>query len=97
MRLDLFLKASRLCPRRSVAQMLCDAKLVYLNDRPAKSGLELKVRDVVHLELGSRAITVEVVRVPEGAVAAQDAADLYRIIAELRRPPEVLSWSPDQE
>ena len=97
MRLDKWLKVSRLIKRRTVAQAACDQHRVFVNDRPAKSGLELKVRDVVHLELGSRAITLEVVRVPEGAVAAQDAADLYRIIEEIRRPPEVLSWSPDEE
>ena len=97
MRLDKWLKVSRLIKRRAVAQMACDQHRVFVNDRPAKSALELKVSDVVHLELGSRALTVEVVRVPDGAVAAQDAADLYRIIEEIRRAPEVLEWFPEEE
>src|SRR5262245_9166219 len=97
MRLDKWLKVSRLLKRRTVAQMACDQHRVFVNDRPAKSALELKVDDVVHLELGSRAMTVQVVRVPDGAVPAQDAADLYRVIEEIRRPPEVLEWCPDEE
>ncbi len=96
MRLDKWLKVSRLIKRRTVAQMACDQHRVFVNDRPAKSAAELKVGDKVHLELGSRAITVEVLDVPAAAVAAQQAADLYRVIEEIRREPEVLEWSPDE-
>jgi ribosomal 50S subunit-recycling heat shock protein len=55
------------------------------------------VGDRVHLELGSRALTVQVLQVPDKAVPAQDAGDLYKVIEEIRRPPEVLEWSPDQD
>ena len=94
MRIDKWLKVSRLIKRRSVAQMACDQGRVFVNDRPAKPGVELKLGDKVHLELGSRAVTVEVKVVPEGAVPAQSAADLYAVIEEIRRPPEVLEWLP---
>src|SRR5271170_1789363 len=96
MRIDKWLKVSRLIKRRTVAQMACDQGRVFVNERPAKSALELKVGDKVHLELGSRAITVEVKSVPTGAVAVQEAPDLYDIIEEIRRPPEVLEWMPDE-
>ncbi|HEY9868483.1 MAG TPA: RNA-binding S4 domain-containing protein [Candidatus Obscuribacterales bacterium] len=96
MRLDKWLKVARLLKRRTVAQMACEQSRVFVNDRPAKSALEVKVGDRVHLELGSRALTVEVLRVPDKAVPAQDAAGLYTIIEEIRRPPEVLEWSPEQ-
>jgi ribosomal 50S subunit-recycling heat shock protein len=96
-RLDKWLKVSRLIKRRTVAQMACDQGRVFLNDRIAKSAHELKVGDKVHMELGSRAITVEVAAVPEKAVAAQDASKLYVLVEEIRRPPEVLEWLPDGE
>ena len=95
LRLDKWLKVSRLIKRRTVAQMACDQGRVFVNERQAKSGLELKIGDRVHLELGSRALTVNVVSVPDAAVAAQDASGLYEILEEIRRPPEVLEWMPD--
>ncbi|MCC6977408.1 MAG: RNA-binding S4 domain-containing protein [Candidatus Melainabacteria bacterium] len=92
MRLDKWLKVSRLIKRRTVAQMACDQNRVYVNDRPAKSGLVVKVGDLVHLELGSRALTVKVLTVPKGAVPAQDASSLYELLEEIRRQAEVLEW-----
>ena len=73
MRLDKWLKVSRLIKRRTVAQIACEQGRVFVNDRTAKSSLELKVGDKVHMELGSKAITVEVKAVPQGAVPAQSA------------------------
>ena len=92
MRLDKWLKVSRLIKRRTVAQMACDQGRVYVNERPAKSSLVLKTEDIVHLELGSRAVTVKVVAIPQGAVPAQDASSLYEVLEELRRQAEVLEW-----
>lgn len=92
MRLDKWLKLSRLIKRRTVAQMACDQGRVFVNDRAAKPAHEIKEHDKVHLELGSRALTVEVLLVPAGAVAAQSAATLYEVKEEIRRAPEVLEW-----
>lgn len=92
MRLDKWLKVSRLIKRRTVAQMACDQGRVYVNDRPAKSSLTIKTGDIVHLELGSRAVTVRVLAVPTGAVPAQDASSLYELLEELKRQAEVLEW-----
>lgn len=94
MRLDKWLKISRLIKRRTVAHMACEQHRVFVNDQPAKPSLELKMKDKVHLELGSRALTVEVLAIPKGAVVRDEAASLYRITDELRRPPEVLEWMP---
>jgi len=95
-RLDKWLKVSRLIKRRTVAQMACDQGRVYVNERPAKPALELKIGDKVHIELGTRALTVEVSQVPTGAVAAQDASSLYKLVEEIRRKAEVLDWWPEQ-
>jgi len=97
LRLDKWLKVSRLIKRRTVAQMACDQGRVFVNDKPAKSASVVKESDKVHLELGSRALTVEILIVPTGAVPAQDASSLYRTIEEIRRPPEVLEWLPEDE
>lgn len=75
-----------------MAQMACDQGRVYVNERPAKSSATLKAGDIVHLELGSRAVTVKVLTVPAGAVPAQDASSLYEMLEELRRQAEVLEW-----
>jgi ribosomal 50S subunit-recycling heat shock protein len=96
LRLDKWLKVSRLIKRRTVAQMACDQGRVFANDRPAKSSYEVKIADKIHLELGSRALTIEILAVPEGAVAAQDSSSLYTMLEEIRRPPEVLEWMPDE-
>ena len=95
LRLDKWLKVSRLIKRRTVAQMACDQNRVFIDDKPAKSGADVKIGTKVHLELGARAITVAVLKVPDGNVAAQDASLLYEVLEEIRRPPEVLDWLPD--
>ena len=97
MRLDKWLKVSRLIKRRTVAQMACDQHRVFLNDKIAKSATTIKAGDKVHLELGSRAITASVLVVPKGAVPAQDASKLYEITEEIKRAPEVLEWLSEHE
>jgi ribosomal 50S subunit-recycling heat shock protein len=77
--------------------MACDQGRVFVNNRTAKSGLIVKSGDTVHLELGSRALTLKILSVPQKAVKAQDAASLYEVIEEIRRPPEILDWLPEDE
>lgn len=83
MRLDLFLKLSRLCPRRSIAQKLCDAGFVLLNGRPAKSAHFVKPNDEIKVRLRDHETTVRVISVPETRnVARRDANSLIEIIDE---------------
>ena len=97
MRLDKWLKVSRLIKRRTIAQMACEQGRVYVNDRPAKSSTELKLSDKVHLELGSKALTVTVLLLPLKNVSAQEASSLYEIIEEIRRPPEILEGLSEED
>src|SRR3982750_3252944 len=97
MRLDKWLKTSRLIKRRTVAHMACEQGRVYINERIAKSSTVVRPGDTIHMELGSRALTVKVAEVPEKNVRAGDASNLYEVIEELRRAPEVLEWLPDDE
>ena len=77
MRLDKFLKVSRLIKRRTVANEACDNGLVTVNGKPARASYEVKVGDEISLRFGARTLTVEVLAVEEN-VRQADAAALYR-------------------
>ena len=79
MRLDKYLKVSRLIKRRSVANEACDNGLVSVNDRPVRASYEVKEGDQISLRFGVRTITVEVLSVQE-TVRQNEAAALYRQI-----------------
>jgi len=88
MRLDLFLKLSRLCPRRTVAQKLCDAGLVLVNGRSAKSAHSVNPGDVINLKRRDSEIELRVLAVPTGRnVAKRDAGNLIEVISEKRFEP----------
>ena len=65
MRLDKYLKVSRLIKRRTVANEACDAGRVLINDRPAKASAQVKEGDVLEIQFGSKAVRVEVLNVQE--------------------------------
>ena len=84
MRLDLFLKISRLLPRRSVAQEFCDSGLISVNGSVAKSAKEVKPGDEIEIRRRSRVIFIKVVSVPEKKqIAKADAPLLYEILNEI--------------
>lgn len=80
MRLDKFLKVSRIIKRRPVAKTVIDNNKVKVNEKTAKAGLEIKVGDILEVEYFSRYIKAEVVEVPKGNVGKDQAADLIKII-----------------
>ena len=77
MRLDKYLKVSRLIKRRTVANEACDNGLVSVNGRPQRASYEVKVGDQITLSFGQRTLTVEVTAVQE-TVKQADAATLYK-------------------
>ncbi|MBR3544807.1 MAG: RNA-binding S4 domain-containing protein [Oscillospiraceae bacterium] len=79
MRLDKWLKVSRLIKRRTVAQEACDAGRVSVNGRTAKPSAEIKPGDTVEISFGSKTLRAEVLSVQE-AVRKDDAAAMYREI-----------------
>ena len=79
MRLDKFLKVSRVIKRRTVANEACDAGRVLVNGRVAKAGLEIKVGDVVEIKFGDKMAKFEIVNVSE-VVAKRDASDMIKIL-----------------
>ncbi len=84
MRLDLFLKISRLVKRRTVAKEACENGRISLNGKPGKAGTEVKAGDRISLDYGPRVLTVEVLVVPAGPVATAAAAALYEVISDVR-------------
>jgi ribosomal 50S subunit-recycling heat shock protein len=83
MRLDLFLKVSRLIPRRSLAQEFCDAGLIRVNGIVAKAGKEVKVGDELTIDRRNRKTVVRVEVVPDSKqVSKQSAGDLFSLISE---------------
>ncbi len=79
MRLDKYLKVSRLIKRRTIANDACDADRITVNGRPAKASYQVKVGDVIEIAFGQRTMKVEVLDVAEH-VLKNDAAGLYREI-----------------
>ena len=79
MRLDKFLKVSRLIKRRTVANEACDAGRVLVNDRPAKASAQVKAGDVLEIQFGSKSVRVEVLKVQE-TVKKEEAQELYRYL-----------------
>ena len=65
MRLDKYLKVSRLIKRRSVANEACDAGRVLINDKPAKASAQVKAGDVLEILFGTKSVRVEVLNVQE--------------------------------
>ena len=81
MRLDKYLKVSRLIKRRTVANDACDAGRVLVNGRPARASYDVKVGDVLEVQLGARTLKAEVLAVNE-TVRKEAASDLYRMLEE---------------
>ncbi len=79
MRLDKYLKVSRLVKRRTLAKDICDAGKVLINDKTAKAGSEVKLGDKIALNFGHKTITVEIVEIKENVPVAK-AQDLYKVI-----------------
>ena len=83
MRLDLFLKASRISPRRTVAQQLCDAGLVLVNGVRAKPAHDVKPNDEVVVRRRDKVSSYRVLSVPQrNQTSKQDARGLYELIKE---------------
>ena len=79
MRLDIYLKISRIIKRRTVANDACDDARVTANGRPAKASYDVKVGDVLEITFGERTLKIRVLDVPEYTKKA-DAVNVYEVI-----------------
>ena len=79
MRLDKYLKVSRLIKRRTVANEACDAGRVLLNDKPARASAAVKAGDIVEIQFGGKSVKVEVLDVKE-TVRKEEAERMFRYL-----------------
>ena len=79
MRLDKFLKLSRLIKRRTVANEACDAEKVSVNGKPARASYDVKVGDEIEINMGKSPLKIRVLKVVE-VVGKDGASDLYEVV-----------------
>ncbi|MCQ2536682.1 MAG: RNA-binding S4 domain-containing protein [Lachnospiraceae bacterium] len=79
MRLDKYLKVSRIIKRRTVANEACDAGRVTINGRPAKASVDVKVGDILEIQFGNKPLKVEVTDVKE-TVKKDEAKEMYKTL-----------------
>ena len=79
MRLDKYLKVSRLIKRRTVANEACDAGRVMVNDKVAKASVDVKVGDIIEIGFGTRSVKVEVLDVQE-TTKKDEAKELFKYL-----------------
>ena len=85
MRLDKFLKVSRLIRRRTEAKKACLAKCIRINDRIAKAGDEVKITDEIEINLTNKILRVKVLEVPLKNILAKQAVFLYEVLKEIKK------------
>lgn len=79
MRLDKYLKVSRLIKRRTIANEACDAGRVSLNGKTAKAGSEVKPGDIIEISFGDRTVKAEILKVAE-TVKKDEASEMFRYL-----------------
>lgn len=79
MRLDKYLKVSRLIKRRTVANDACDAGRVKVNDKVAKASTDVKVGDKIEIEFGNKSVAVEVTQILE-STKKEDAKEMFKYL-----------------
>lgn len=92
-RLDLFLKTSRLIKRRTIAREMCDNGRVLVNGSKTKPAKEVKRHDVVTLKFSSRVIELEIIVVPAPSSNKTSPEELYRMKSDMRLPKENDLWN----
>ena len=85
MRLDVFLKLTRLIKRRSLAKKYCDHNLVKVNRHPAKAGKEIRIGDEVIITFWNRIVTAKILEIPPKGLKAKESSSYYKIISEQRK------------
>lgn len=81
MRIDKFLKVSRLIKRRTIADQACRSGRVFVDDKPVKSSYTVKVGDIISIRFGERMVTVEVLALKDTS-KKEEASSLFRYVEE---------------
>lgn len=89
MRLDKFIKVSRIIKRRTIAKEVCDSGKVLLNERVAKAGSEISPGDILEIKFGNKTLKIKILDVKENTLA-KEAASLYEVLEEKLHPQQPL-------
>ncbi len=81
MRLDKYLKVSRLIKRRTVANEACDAQRVSLNGKPAKASAEVKIGDIIEIQFGTKTVKVRITEIVD-TTKKDEAKDMFTYITD---------------
>ncbi len=92
MRVDLFLKRSRIIKQRDAAKKACDRGMVTISGRPAKPGHQVAARDIVVVEWPHRRLELEVLDVPAGNVSKDRAQSLYNVLSDERQSDDATGF-----
>lgn len=97
MRLDKYLKVSRIIKRRTLAKEVCDSGRIMVNGRVAKAGTEIKPGDILLIDFGHKEVKVEILALANSA-STKDAKELFNIIEEKKKenPQEALNNFVDE-
>ncbi len=91
MRLDLFLKASRLLPRRSLAQQFCEKNLIRVNGAIAKSSKSITAGDEIEIRRKDTIVVIKVIAIPKTKqMSKESAAELYSVVSEISRSDDAI-------
>ncbi|HNR65397.1 MAG TPA: RNA-binding S4 domain-containing protein [Atribacterota bacterium] len=82
MRIDKFLKISRVIKRRTEAKYACENNCVRINGRIAKAGDLVKISDKIEIQFRYKILAIEISRIPDGNIPASSASQLYQVIKE---------------
>jgi ribosomal 50S subunit-recycling heat shock protein len=93
-RIDKFLKVSRIIKRRTLAKEVCDGERVSINGKRAKAGTEVKPGDIIEIDFGRRQLAVQVVEIRQ-TVRAAEAKELYEVKAETFKTESALPHLED--
>lgn len=96
MRLDKFLKVSRLIKRRTLAKQICDAGRVSVNERTAKASTDVQVGDILAVRYGNKTVTAEVRKLAEHP-RRDEALELYHVISTVSRQDVEVEYVDDEE
>ncbi len=88
MRLDKYLKVSRLIKRRTVANEVISQGRIFINAKAAKPSSTVKEGDELRLDYYNKTVIARVVKVPTGNVSVQEAKDLYKVVQEINKKTE---------
>ncbi len=90
MRLDYFLKVSRIVKRRPLAKEMCDKKLIQVNDRVAKASKDVEEGDILSVKFKNRFLKVRVEEIPQQALSKKETSNLYTVLEDIREEEEDL-------